>query len=212
MPSRADRQPTEHRRDRERHAVDGPDETVRLVVAILGHEQRDRRRQGDRAQVPGDRAGQHEADERPERRVPEVLERPVRGDDVQPRGEEVRHQRAGARHQHRRLAPVVVDVGAEEQGRDRQEQHVGAADHRRGDDRTGLQVHPERQREPEEVVRDARDERVGDEQVEGLQRATSRGRRLTIGRSSVARRCRVGDRTTGRSPNSSLSLSWVRSD
>ena len=65
----ADRQPTEHRRDRERHAVDGPDETVRLVVAILGHEQRDRRRQGDRAQVPGDRAGQHEGDERPERRV-----------------------------------------------------------------------------------------------------------------------------------------------
>ncbi len=111
-----DRQPTEHRRDRERDAVDGPDETVRLVVAILGHEQRDRRRQGDGAQVPGDRAGQHEGDEGPERGMPEVLERPVRGDDVQRRGEEVRHQRAGARHQHRRLAPMVVDVGAEEQG------------------------------------------------------------------------------------------------
>ena len=63
----ADRQAAEHRGDRERHPVRRADQPVRTVAAFLRHQEGHRRREGDGSQVAGDRAGEHERDERPER-------------------------------------------------------------------------------------------------------------------------------------------------
>ena len=56
---------------------------------------------------------------------------------------------------------------------DGDQEHVPAADDRRGQDGPGLEVDPERQREPQEVVRDVGHERVRDEQMEGTHQVTS---------------------------------------
>ena len=82
-------------------------------------------------------------------------------------------ERDRAREQHRRPAQVPVHVGPEEHRRDGDQEHVAAADDRRGQHGPGLEVDPERQREPQEVVRDVGDERVRDEQMEGTHRVTS---------------------------------------
>ena len=56
----ADGQAAEHRGDRERHAVRRADQPVRLVAPVLRNEQGHGRREGDRAQVAGDRAAEDE--------------------------------------------------------------------------------------------------------------------------------------------------------
>ena len=62
---------------------------------------------------------------------------------------------------------VPVHECPEEQAGYGDEEHVSAADDRRGQDGQGLEIDPERQREPQEVVRDTGHERVRDQQVEG---------------------------------------------
>ena len=83
------------------------------------------------------------------------------------------HERQHAGQQHRRPAPMPVDVRPEDHRRQRDQQHVAAADDRRRQDRPGLEVDPEGQREPQEVVGDAGHERVRDQQVERPHPVTS---------------------------------------
>ncbi len=68
-PELADRQAAEHRGDREGDPVGRADQPVRPVALVLGHQERHGRGQRDRAQVAGDRADEHEDDERPESQV-----------------------------------------------------------------------------------------------------------------------------------------------
>ena len=77
--------------------------------------------------------------------------------------------------QHRRAPEMPVHEGAEGHAGDGDEEHVPAADDRGGEHRQGLQVDPERQREPQEVVGHARGERVGHEQVEDARAIGRRG-------------------------------------
>ena len=108
-------------------------------------------------------------DQRPERQVAEVP-------GARPRAPARTRRRPATnatkcqyvRKEHRGLAPVPVDERPDEHPRHREEQHVSAADDSGRHDRLGLEVDPECQREPQEVVRDAREEGVGDEQMECL--------------------------------------------
>ena len=90
-------------------------------------------------------------------------------------------------------AEVTVHERAEGHRGQGREQHVPATDDRGRDDRLRLEVDPEGQREPQEVVGHARGERVRDEQVEGPHqlRVTGGGksalplrRSLTVGKIS----------------------------
>ena len=63
---------------------------------------------------------------------------------------------------------MPVDERPEEHPGHGEQQHVPAADDGGRHDRLGLEVDPERQREPQEVVRDVGEEGVGDEQMERL--------------------------------------------
>ena len=67
---------------------------------------------------------------------------------------------------------VAVDVGAEERAEHGRGDAERAADHAGGDDRAGLEVHPERQREPQERAGHAADQRVDQQPVEDPHRST----------------------------------------
>ena len=172
-PELADGQTAEHRGQGERHPIRRADQPVRTITAFLRHQEGDRRREGDGSQVAGDRAAEHERDERPQEGLTEIPQRRIRSDDEYQPGEREGRERERAREQHRGLAQVPVDEGPEEHRRDGDQEHVSAADDRRGQDGPGLEVHPERQREPQEVVRDVGHERVRDEQMEGTHQVTS---------------------------------------
>ena len=92
-----------------------------------------------------------------------------------------RHDRRGQHH--RRLLAVAVDVGAERRAEDGRRDAEGATDHAGHDDRAGLQVDPERQREPQERAGHAADERVDEQPAE---RAVGVGRHDGGGAVAVA--------------------------
>ena len=77
----------------------------------------------------------------------------------------------GLRSQRRSATPV--DERSEEHSRHCHHQHVAAADDRACQDRSGLQVHPEGQRKPQEVVGHAGHERVRHEQMERSHQGSS---------------------------------------
>ena len=133
----------------------------------LGDEQRHARRHGDAAHLAGDRAEQREAGEHPEQRVAQ-LQQVGRRRRRRTRAVAAAKQTVvivGRQH-HRRLLAVAVDVRAERRAEDGGRDAEGAADDAGGDDRAGLEVHPERQGEPQERARHAADERVDEQAAE----------------------------------------------
>ena len=182
----ADGEAAEDRRNRERDAARRADQPVRAIVSVLRDEEGHRRGQGDHPEVSRDRPDQDQRREHPEREVPEVSGT-VGRQEVDKGRERERREGQAAREEHRRPAPMPVDERPEEHPRDREQQHVAAADDRGCDHRPGLEVDPERQGEPQEVVGDARDERVRDEQVEGAHHMSGLGRRGELIVPDVAR-------------------------
>ena len=119
----------------------------------------------------------------PEQRVVQA-QQVVGRDDQEHRGgadEAERHDRRGQHH--RRLLAVAVDVGAERRAEDGGRDAEGATDHAGDDDRPGLEVDPERQREPQERAGDAADEGVDEQPAE---RAVGVGRHDGDGAAAVA--------------------------
>ena len=83
---------------------------------------------------------------------------------------------------HGGVLAVVVDVGAEGGADGRRRDAVGAADHAGGDDRAGLEVHPEGEGEPQEGAGDPRHQRVEQQLPERRPCPRWPGRPLILGR------------------------------
>ena len=96
---------------------------------------------------------------------------------------------SGRRDDHREVLAVVVDERAERWSEERRRQAEGAADDARRHDRAGLEVHPERQREPEERARDAADQRVDQQLAERVLVGSGRGVRHDRTVPLVVERC-----------------------
>ena len=71
-PELADGEAAEHRGEGEGDPVGGADQPIRPVTALLWDKQGHGRRERDRAEVAGDRAREHEDDERPEGGLAEI--------------------------------------------------------------------------------------------------------------------------------------------
>ena len=174
----ADDEAAEHRRDGERDARDRADQAVGPVAPVLGDEQRHARRHGDAAHLAGHRAEQGEPGQQPEPRVAQLQQVVGVDGDEHRRGGGEATRRDRRRQHHRRLLAVPVDVRAERRSEHGRRDAERAADHAGGDDRAGLQVHPERQGEPQERARDAADERVDEEAPERVLTVRQGVRRL----------------------------------
>jgi hypothetical protein len=80
---------------------------------------------------------------------------------------------------------MSVDERAEHHAEQRQQQHVGTADDARREHGPRLEVHPERQREPQEAGRDVRDGGV-DEHTEERAHAAGGVRESPCGAAGIA--------------------------
>jgi hypothetical protein len=162
----ADDEPAQHRRDREAQPERRADHAVGLVTPVFGHEQGDERRHRDRPQVADHRAGEDQRHEDPEVEVAQAEQMLAVDDRVLHQRRAVQHERADRREHQRAALAVTIDERAEHHPEQRREHGESATDHRRGQHRFGLEIHPERDREPQEAVHHAADQGVDEQLVE----------------------------------------------
>ena len=187
-----DAQTAEDAGDHERDALDGADQAVGLVAAVVGDEQGHGGGERDVAQALDDAADQDHAGEQPEPRAAPVGQPVLAEQQPQAGRGGVGDQRDGRRDDHHLLLAVAVDERAEERAEHRREEHVAAADDRGGHHRARLEVGPEGEGEPQEARGHVGDQRVAEHLPEGAHglRAAGHPRRevgLDLRRGGVGR-------------------------
>ena len=162
----ADGEAGEDRGGHERQPLGRADQAVRPVALAIGHQQRHGRRQRDIAHVLDHGATQDQPSDQPEPHAAQVDDALLGQRQEQSTRSQERPGGDDRGRDHHLFLLEPVDEPAEEDGGDRQQRHIAAADDRVDEHRPGLEIDPEAPAEPQERGRKIGDDRVDQHTME----------------------------------------------